>query len=276
MKNYAFINDRQVLREEATLGINDLALLRGYGIFDFFKTINGAPVWLEDHLDRFYFSASEMNLKVPYQRDQLRSIIDELMRKNQLPDSGIRITLTGGYSEDGYTPGNPNLVITQTPFTYDPAGFLKGTTLVTFEHQRQVSHVKTIDYLQAIRLQPFMRQQGAQDVLYFWQDEVLECPRANFFLVNAKQEIITPSRNILEGITRRRLLAMEEVRAVASILLREELLDAKEAFITSTTRLVCPVLSIDGQVIGNGRPGEVTRGVWERMMKLQGVMGIRN
>jgi branched-chain amino acid aminotransferase len=99
--NYVLINDDFVLKQDAKILISDLSIQRGYGIFDFFKTIQGEPVFLEDHLDRFYASAADLFLPVPFDRDTFKEIIRQLIKKNNLPDSGIKITLTGGYAEDG-------------------------------------------------------------------------------------------------------------------------------------------------------------------------------
>jgi branched-chain amino acid aminotransferase len=100
---YSVVNGEFILKDEAAIGISDLAIMRGFGVFYFFRTINYQPVFLEDHFDRFYFSASEMLMEVGYERNQLHKIIQELIDKNKILDSGIRITLTGGYSEDNYS-----------------------------------------------------------------------------------------------------------------------------------------------------------------------------
>ena len=115
---YSIINGEFVLKNEASLLISDLSIQRGFGIFDYFRTINNAPAFLEDHLQRFYFSASEMNMDVGYSPKELGQLIHKLIEKNNIPGSGIRITLTGGYSEDGYLPSKSNLLITQTPFNF--------------------------------------------------------------------------------------------------------------------------------------------------------------
>jgi len=269
--NYVFINGDFVLKEDAKILITDLSVQRGYGIFDYFKTINDQPVFLEDHLDRFYFSAAEMFLPVDIEREALKNIFQQLIEKNNLPDSGIRIFLTGGYSEDGYAPAKPNLFITQSAFSYNKDNFEKGTRLVTYQHQRQLSQVKTIDYLQAIRLQTFIKENNADDVLYYNASGISECPRANFFIVNERNEIITPEKNMLAGITRKKIMAFAGLNTKEESIQLEQLTTAKEAFITSTSKIILPVLKIDGQTIGNGKPGEITREIFKQMLSSQGI-----
>ena len=262
---YAIINGALVPNENAKILISDLAIQRGYGIFDYFRTASHQPLFLDDHLDRFYRSATEMRLANGLDRAQLETMIRQLIEKNNIPDSGIRITLTGGYSEDGYLPATPNLLITQSAFHFNAANFNTGTTLVTYRHQRQLPQVKTIDYLQAIYLQPFIKENNANDVLYYQNAAITECPRSNFFLVTEKNEVVTPSGNILQGITRKRILSLKGFNIKEAIVTPDHLINAKEAFITSTTKKVLPVLKINGKTIGNGQPGEISRAIFNEL-----------
>lgn len=261
------INGEWVEKDEAVLQISDLAIQRGYGIFDFLKTINQKPVFLEDHLDRFYFSASEMQLKPDLKRDQLKKIIHQLIEKNGLGSSGIRITLTGGYSADGYSVAKPNMIITQDPLMLATDAFEQGIKLITHEHQRQLPHIKTIDYVYAIYLRNSVKEHGADEVLYHNHGEVTECPRANFYIVTQNNDVITPAKNVLRGITRKKILQFSQlVNIREGLITLRDLENAREAFITSTTKNVLPVLSINGKTIGAGKPGEITTEISRKLM----------
>ncbi len=268
-KIYSVINNDFVIKNEALILISDLSIQRGYGIFDYFRTINNQPVFLEDHLDRFFYSASEMNLDAGLDRNELKVLIQQLIGKNNVPDSGIRITLTGGYSEDGYSLAKPNLLITQTAFAFNKENFNKGIKLVTYEHQRQLPWIKTIDYLMAIRLQTFLKENNADDVLYHDQNKISECPRSNFFIVTEKDEVLTPAKNILKGITRKKILYFHEFKITETNIAPEDIKNAKESFISSTTKNILPVLKIDGKVIGDGKPGKITRAIYEKICTLK-------
>lgn len=266
---YISINTELVQEADAKIHVSDLSIQRGFGIFDFLKTINGQPIFIENHFDRFYNSAKELGLTIGYDRESLLNAVKALMEKNNMPNSGIKFILTGGFSADGYTIGEPNLVITQSPFEYDATAFDKGTTLVTYNHQRQLAVIKTIDYLQAIRLQPYIKQNNADDVLYHDNGMIRECPRANFFIVKDRK-IISPKTAILKGITRSKVLAMivEGFAMVEEDFTLEDLAKADEAFITSSTKNVLPVLEIDGQKVGDGKPGKITRQLNEQFTAL--------
>ena len=270
---YVSINNTLVPASQAVLGINDLSIQRGYGIFDFFKIIGGKPIFIEDHLDRFYQSAAAMYLTV-MDRQALKHAIGELMEANDLPNSAIKIILTGGYAEDGYTMAHPNLLITQSYFTMQNPADIKGLKLVTYAHQRQLPSIKTIDYLQAIRLRPFMNEQGADDVLYYNAGSICECPRANFFIVTGN-EIVTAKNNILGGIIRSKVLKLdiENYTIIERDLPLSELATAKEAFITSSTKNAYPVIGINGLPVGDGTPGRVTALINERLMGVMSNLG---
>lgn len=267
---FAVINGQFVQEQDAKISINDLSIQRGYGIFDYFRTRNNEPVFLQDHLDRFFHSAAVMNLPVEQSREELEQLINGLIAKNGLPHSGIRITLTGGYSDNGYTPAKPNLLITQSAYTFNTEAFGKGIRLVTYDHQRQLPQVKTIDYLQSIYLQPFITEHGADDVLYHQQGALRECPRSNFFIVTKNNEIITPAEKVLKGITRKKILSLQGLDVKEGTVMLEDLHDIREAFISSTTKVVLPVLAIDGKIIGNGKPGEITAEICRRLVEERG------
>ncbi|MES2003863.1 MAG: aminotransferase class IV [Bacteroidota bacterium] len=245
----SFINDRFVPASEARLPLNDLGFQRGYGIFDFLRVAGSVPLYKEDHLNRFFHSAREMRLPVNQTRAELESIIDELIQKNSLPHSGIRIMLSGGASPDGFRIVQPNLAIVQVPIVPPPDEIvLPGYKVVTYPHQRQMPHIKTTDYLMAIWLQPWVQAQGADEVLYQQNGMVSEFPRSNFFMVTNEGTLVTPGRNVLYGVTRKQIL---QVAAANGIDVSEKdisLTDislAKEAFITSSTKRVIPIRQLD-------------------------------
>jgi D-alanine transaminase/branched-chain amino acid aminotransferase len=119
MQEFIYLNNAFVKAEDAKIHVSDLGLVRGYGIFDFFRAIDGKAIFLEDHLDRFENSARLMGLPIPATRDQLRAIILESIQRHPLPLLGIKMILTGGFSADGYLPAETsNLIVTAKPFEF--------------------------------------------------------------------------------------------------------------------------------------------------------------
>ena len=266
---YVSINNEIVPEAEAKIGVNDLSIHRGFGIFDFLKVIDGRPIFIDDHLNRFFRSAEAMKMDVGQDRTSLKQAIHNLMDKNQLPDSAIKIILTGGYSADGYAMGQPNLIIIQTPFKMEDPAMAKPMTLVTYDHIRQLPHIKTINYLQAVLLRPFVKENNADEVLYHHNGLISECPRANFFVVT-EDEIITPKDNILAGITRSKILGLsiENYRITERNISLDDLKYANEAFVSSSTKNAGAVVAIDGKPIGNGKPGNITSLINDKLTEL--------
>jgi len=260
-KLYVWVNESLIPSDEANLNITDLAVQRGYGLFAFFKTIDGQPVFLEDHLDRLFRSAVLMRLELKESRDEIRNKIKRLIESNDLNDSGIKVILTGGFSADGFNIAEPNLIISQQGFQIPRTMSEKGISILTHEYQRQFSNAKTLDYLQAIWLQPILKEKKAEDVLYYSDGLLRECPRANIFIVTKDQKVLTPESGMLKGVTRKHVLEISGARYVteARDVSFEELRNAGEVFITSTTKNILPVVQVDGYVIGDGNPGEVSR-----------------
>jgi D-alanine transaminase/branched-chain amino acid aminotransferase len=265
-KLYVWVNDSLIPADDAQVNISDLTVQRGYGIFDFFKTIDGQAVFLEDHLDRFFRSAVFMRLDIKMSRDEVSNRINQLIKKNNLSDSGIKIILTGGFSPDGFNIAAPNLIITQQSFQIPRIMPEHGVSVITHEYQRQFANAKTLDYLQAIWLQPVLKEKKVDDVLYHSKGLIRECPRANFFIVTKDDQVLTPESDMLKGVSRKQVLEISAgtYHTEARDVTLDELRNAKEAFITSTTKNVLPVVQVDGKILGDGRPGSVTRALAEK------------
>jgi D-alanine transaminase/branched-chain amino acid aminotransferase len=164
---YAYIHGHITPLDQAFLHISDLSIQRGYGVFDFFKVQAGRPLFLDTYLDRFYHSAQLLELAVPLARAELIAVIQELIQRNDLLLSGIKLILTGGYSANGYDPSEPNLLITQQPLTLPTHEHIAtGLKLITHDYVREIPLAKTINYVMGIRLLKQIKAHGADDVLY--------------------------------------------------------------------------------------------------------------
>lgn len=267
---YVIFNGKLIPENEAKLSITDLAIVRGYGIFDFFKTVNGIPIFLEDNLDRFFQSANLMDLPVNYSRDELRAQIITLMEANVIPDSGIKILLTGGYSSDGYSIAEPNLIISQQALKRNLVLESTGLKLLPFHYHRPFSLVKSIDYVMGIQALKAAKSQGADDVVYIQNGLISECPRANFFLISEDGKLLTAGDDVLQGITRKKIIQLAktimdvEVRNISE----EEIASASEAFISSTTKNITPVTTLLGYKEFGKQVGPLTMRLQELLQEL--------
>lgn len=255
-----YINNRFLPYDDARIHISDLGLQRGYGIFDYFLEMDGKVPFLEDYLDRFYRSADHTGLDVPLEREMLKEKIFWLIGQNGFRNSGIKLVLTGGYSDDLYTPSSvTNFMILNLPVTHQPGEFGEGVKLILLDYVRYMPEVKTTFYFPSIILFPKMKAAGAIEVLYHHNGLISETTRANIFLVKDGR-LATPSPGVLKGITRKYVLGVaKDLLPVEEREVRlEELWESDEVFITGTSKHLIPVVEIEGRIIGNGKPGEWT------------------
>lgn len=267
----AYFDGRFIPEENAKLHISDLSIQRGYGAFDFFRVVNNVPVFMDEHLDRFYRSAAGLKLEIGIDKASLRSIITELIGRNNMASSGIKLTITGGYSPDGFSMIAPNFFITQQHVPPRLEEWVeKGLKVITYEHVREQPEIKSINYITGVLLHEKIKKTGAHDVLYVQNNEVSEFPRFNFFIVTKDDVIATPAKNVLHGITRARVLdlASKQFKTAERAVTVNDIRNAKEAFITSTTKQVLPVVQVDDIIIGNGKPGFVTRQLDAQMQEV--------
>jgi D-alanine transaminase/branched-chain amino acid aminotransferase len=248
---YCFAQNKISLLETAGVPLGDLLVQRGYGIFDYLRVSNNKPLFIDAHLDRLFNSATIMRLNIIQSKDEIKNIVKDLLEKNNIPFSGIRLIIAGGDAPDGYTITQPHLMIIQQPLEAPPVEMVsKGLFLVSYFYQRQLAEVKTTDYLMAVHLHPWMKSQGADDILYYNNDSVSECPRSNIFMVTQDNTIVTPAHNMLKGITRKNIIAVAEanhLKLEQRDISLSEMKQAKEVFITSSTKRIIPVSKLDEQ-----------------------------
>ena len=138
MNYHCFLNGKILPADTASVAISDLALLRGYGIFDYLRTYHGKPFRLNDYLNRFRTSADDMRLPLKYEDAQISALVDELLDKSGSPENaGIRLVLTGGNSPDSMSIAEPNfaIVIEHLPPTPD-VQYENGVKLLSYPYQR--------------------------------------------------------------------------------------------------------------------------------------------
>lgn len=266
-----YLIDQFVSSEEAKLPVSDLGLQRGYAVFDFLRTCNGVPLFIDDHLERFHRSAKQLHLNAP-DNNSLKEIVYELIDRNRLDHSGIKMLLTGGNSPDGYSLAEPNLIMTEFPLQLPPPSkYRSGMKVITYEYQRQMPEIKTTNYLMGIWLQQKREQHNAGDVLYHYNGKVTEFPRSNIFIVTREDVVVTPDKNILAGITRKKVIGFAEKRFSLEVrdVTLDEVKNAAEVFFTNSSHRVFPVVQIDETEIGNGKPGVVTQKILEGFLEVE-------
>ena len=267
-----YVSGTWVHPQDAMISINDVAVLRGYSAFESFRTYNRRPFHLQQHLERLFRSAELIELEMPFTREFIVSVVQQVIERNPYKQASLRILVTGGESEDGVMPSDqPHLAILISPLEErDMQRFARGVKLITSHLMRVSPEAKTANYVAAIRSLKQAARKGASDALFVnEQEHVLEGTRSNFFVFKG-DTLITPRAGILLGVTRNTVLALAQDRFAIEErpILLAELAEVSEAFITSSSREITPVVQIDDIIIGSGQPGPHTYELEQRFIAM--------
>lgn len=266
-----YVDGQFVPAEKAVIPVDDLALLRGIGVFDLLRTYDGKPYFLDAHIERLENSARKIDLPLPWSHDDIAGVVKATLAKNEIPEANIRIVVTGGPSSDFMTPsGTPRLLVLVSPVPKLPEKwYTDGVKIISWEIERPIPGAKSIDYISASLALKKAAAEGAVESLYIDRNGLaLECTTSNIFAFFGGR-LATPGRGILSGVTRKVVLTLAEELFPIDIrdISRDELLSADEVFITGTSKGLVPVVQVDDGIIGDGRPGRRTRQLMAEMRR---------
>jgi branched-chain amino acid aminotransferase len=273
MRGAVYVNGTITPADRAVIPVYDHGFVYGEGVYETLRTYNRVPFLYDRHVTRLRQSAHHLALDVPFDDESLAKWIRQTVdAAGELREAYIRVLLTRGVGELTYdiaaTP-TPSLVIIVKPLD-EPAeraardGITISLVDVIRNHPQSVNPIIKSNNLlnNALAMQAAYRRGGEEALMCNYRGELSECAQSNFFLVR-RGAALTPKSEagLLEGVTRAFLF---EVGREAGVEVRDETLyptdlaNADEAFITSTTRELSPVVRIDDRVVGSGRPGPIT------------------
>jgi branched-subunit amino acid aminotransferase/4-amino-4-deoxychorismate lyase len=231
--------------DEATIGVTDLGLLRGDGVFEVVKVYDGRPFALDDHLRRMATSAQNLRLEIDLAA--VRSDVDALLAAAGPVSGAVRLLVSRGGRRIG--------LVEATPDAYPPLAL----TRVEYVPPRILDGVKSLSYAGNMLAQRIAKERGADEALLVTpHGRVLEAPTSSFFVSFDGETLVTPplSDRVLDSITRRRLLSLLP-NAREEVVTADALGHAREAFLASTTREVQAVARVDGVAL-LAAPGPLT------------------
>lgn len=268
----AYVNGRYLPHAYATVHIEDRGLQLGDAIYEVCNIASGRLMDEAGHLDRLERSLGELAMAMPMGRGALQLVMREMVRRNRLRDGLLYLQVTRGTARRDHPipePAlRPTLIMTARPLSAEAQRrkFADGIKVITHPDQRWARRdIKTTQLLPNLLAKTAAKKAGALEAWLVDDDGfVTEGAAANAWIVDAAGAVITRdlSTAILAGVTRKIIL---EAAAAAEqpVLERKftivEARGAREAFISSATGAAVPVVAIDGQAIGDGRPGPLTR-----------------
>ncbi|HEU5140195.1 MAG TPA: D-amino-acid transaminase [Bacillales bacterium] len=255
-----------VKREEAVVDIEDRGYQFGDGIYEVIRVYNGQFFGLEGHLERLVRSTAEIRMELPMSVDELEQKLKELVKENGLGDGFVYLQITRGAApRTHHFPEAPKGVLTAyTKEMPRPLDQMKnGIQTVLAEDVRWLRcDIKSLNLLANVMAKQEAKDRGCAEAIFHRGDTVTEGSSSNLLIVNNGELWTHPANNlILNGITRKKVFELAEslgLKVNEQEFTVEELLRADEAFITSTTAEVTPVVQVDDTVIGNGKPGKIT------------------
>lgn len=268
-----WVNGRLVPAAEASVSVFDHGLLYGDGVFEGIRAYNGRILKLRTHLKRLFEGARSIQLSMQFSLDELDQAVRQTVEANGIRDGYIRLVVTRGVGTLGLNPylceNATTFVIADTIQLYPKQMYTEGLAVITAatvrNHAAAVSpRIKSLNYLNNVLAKIEAIQAGCiEAVMLNHLGFVAECTGDNIFIVRRGRMLTPPLHaGILEGVTRNIVmdLAREAGMDVTETdLTRHDLYAADECFLTGTAAEVIPVTKIDSRVIGDGKPGAVTR-----------------
>jgi branched-subunit amino acid aminotransferase/4-amino-4-deoxychorismate lyase len=255
-----FYNGKFCSINEMAISPDSPAVERSYAVYEFFRIHNGHAFYFERHMDRLFRSLEILRLNIKFDRKELQDIIYKLIAKNEMADFYIKIYAIPQDISNLDTPSNLFILPCQVA-DYDDEIYKNGASLLMKEYCRFLPEAKSTNYIASVFWQKEMKSINAVDVLFYQNNTILECSRGNIFIVK-NGKVSTPSENILKGISRSiviDLMTQNSIPFEERDISAEELFEADEAWISSTTKLVIPVVKINDKLIANGNSGQMTQ-----------------
>ena len=276
MSRIAYVNGQYVPQRQASVNVEDRGYQFGDGIYEVVHIYKGRFIDEDRHLARLERSLREIRIPMPMSLAALRSVLRELVRRNRIAEGLVYMQVTRGVAPRDHAfpkkPVPPAVVMTVKRIPPYPAS-IEGWNLkaITAPDERWARpDIKTVNLLPNVLARQAAKEQGASEAILFdpGTKEVMEGAATSFWIVDEAGAIRTRrlDQHILPGCTRGSLIGEMQaagIRFEEGSFTLDDLARAREAFITSATSFVKPVVEVDGRPVGDGRAGPVARQLFD-------------
>ena len=278
-----YINGTLYNKEDAKVSVYDHGFLYGDGVFEGMRSYAGSVFRMKEHLDRLWDSAGRIQLEIPMTKEEMSDAVNATLAANEIEDGYIRLVISRGEGTLGLDPNKcptPNIVIITDFITLYPEEFYQnGLEIVTAKTIRNHPgaldpRIKSLNYLNNILAKIEGLAAGCVETLMLnHQGEVAECTGDNIFIVRDGKLLTPPvEAGVLEGITRgavMELAAGDGIQVMESRMTLDDVYSAAEVFLTGSAAEIVPVIKVDGNQIGDGIPGLITRRIADLYTQLR-------
>ena len=256
-----FLNGQFVPESHALVPVSDRGFMYGDGLFETLRVFNGKPFRMAQHLERMVRGADYLKIKLPHTPKELQHLAGQLIEKNKMPDAILRVTLTRGPGERGYSPrgaDKPTIVMTLHPAppldSANPPQWAMVTSTFRIPASEALSSFKTTSKLMQIAARAEAEAQGADEALLInTNGEVGETAGANLFWVYHDKICTTPTgRGVLPGITRAVVLEICQVLGLQTnkrVIKPDALKNAEGIFLSQSALGIVSVTSLNGEQV---------------------------
>ena len=270
---FVYLNGKLVPEEKARVSVFDHGFLYGDGIYETMRAYKGIVFMVDEHIKRLFRSGDLIKLKINLSHEGIKKAIYNSLKKNNLKDAYIRLSISRGQGEIGLDPElckKPTFVIIAKQFKeYPEELYLRGVKISIVKTRRNTPEalnpkIKSLNFLNNILAKIEAKEAGAYEAIMLnYKGYLTEGTITNIFFIK-DNSLFTPSieAGILDGITRDLIIRVAErkgIKVTEGLYTPENIYDADETFITNTTLEILPVIKIDKNVIGKGIPGSVTK-----------------
>jgi D-alanine transaminase len=269
MSRVIFLNGSFLPAEDAKVSVMDRGFLFSDGVYEGVGVLDGHLVDNDAHLERFERSMREIQIANPHSRAAWTKFEEELVRRNEISEGFLYLQITRGVAERDFvfpTSAEPTVMMfTQAKTIAQAPAAEKGIAVITVADQRwKRRDIKSVSLLAQVLAKQAAKEAGAQEAWMVEDGFVTEGGSSSAFIITpAGKIVVRPLSNaILPGITRKSLLRLSQEAGIAleeRLFTVEEAYGAAEAFLTSASNFVLPVVSIDGRPVGDGKPGPLTQ-----------------
>ncbi len=282
-----YIDGKYYDEQNAKVSVFDHGLLYGDGVFEGIRAYHGRVFKLKEHIDRLFYSAKAILLKLPLSHAEIMKATVDTCRENKIRDGYIRLVVTRGVGTLGLNPNrckDPSLIIIADKIQLYPEElYEKGMEIVTVPTVRNLHSalnpaIKSLNYLNNILAKIEANNAGVEEaILLNAEGFVAECTGDNIFVIKGDRLLTPPLyAGALYGITRGVVLDLATqcgLKPEEANMTRYDVFNADECFITGTAAELVPIVKVDGRTIGTGHPGTFTRKLVEHYRALTKVSG---
>ncbi len=272
MNRISFLNGKFLPHQQCFIHIEDRGFQMADGVYEVILFKNNKLIDNSWHLDRLFRSLNELSIKIDYNKEQLTKIILELFEKNNLNEGSVYLNITRGT-----VARQPNFPLNYIPTINCTVSPLKKLSPILSENAiKVITHpdirwqrcdIKSVGLIASSFVRQKAIDRGFNDAIFireqFSEKFITEATFANVFIVDKNNNLITKNADnfILCGITRNRIINLAKqnnINVLEQKFSLEDLLNAREVFLSSTTLTICPIFMVDNQIIDNGKVGNIT------------------